>query len=179
MRDTREFQERTGRIEGLIHKLESAADPALRSSARELIAALMDLQGAGLERILEIVSQGGEAGAAAIDAMGADPLVGSLLVLHNLHPLSFEARVEQALEKVRPALRSQGVRLETIAIGQSTVRLKWIGDGAAGMETTVREALLDTAPDATEVIIDGGIPAGPAPGFVPVSSLIGVATVRP
>lgn len=172
MRETSEFQERIGRIEGLIQKLESVADPALRSSARELISALMEMQGAGLERILEIVAASGEAGAEIMASMGADPLVGSLLVLHNLHPLDFETRVRQALEKLRPVLRSQDAHAEAIAVTGGTVRLKLVGGGTAALEPAVREALLEAAPDAAEVIIEGGKPAGHAPGFVPVTSLL-------
>jgi hypothetical protein len=176
MRDSKEFQERIGRIDGLIYKLESAADPALRSSARELIAALMEMQGAALERILEIVSDSGEA-AAIVESISGDALLGSLLVLHDLHPLSFEERVQEGLEKVRPALRLQGVRVETVAIGESVVRLKLVGEGAGEFEAAIREALLDAAPDATEVIIEGGKPPIQA-GFVPLSSLCAVDAVR-
>jgi hypothetical protein len=105
MTATQEFQERVARIEGLVKKLENGADPASRSTARELIQSLMELHGAGLERILEIVATSGDAGQGLIDSVARDELVGSLLVLYGLHPDNFEARVLRALDKVRPALR--------------------------------------------------------------------------
>src|SRR5665213_3073887 len=49
MPDNREFQEQVGRIEGLVHEIESIADPALRATAKELVRSLMDLHRAGLE----------------------------------------------------------------------------------------------------------------------------------
>ena len=51
---TKEFQERVGRIDGLVRKLESSRDPTLRDTARDLIQSLMELHGTGLESILEI-----------------------------------------------------------------------------------------------------------------------------
>ena len=44
---TQEFQDRMARIEGLVQKLEAGADPASRSTARELIQCLMELHGDG------------------------------------------------------------------------------------------------------------------------------------
>ncbi|HYL99300.1 MAG TPA: NifU family protein, partial [Blastocatellia bacterium] len=104
MQDTHEFQERIGRVDGLIQQLQSAADPALRAAARELVQSMVDLQGAGMERILEIVSQSGEAGDSIVRSFAGDPIVSSLLILHDLHPDSFETRVQHAVDKVRPLL---------------------------------------------------------------------------
>ena len=90
MSDTQEFQQRVARIDGLVQQVESAADPALRSAARELIQSLMELHGAGLERIIEIVSNAKET-AGLVQILSQDELVSSLLVLYNLHPEDFES----------------------------------------------------------------------------------------
>lgn len=174
MSERREFQERIGRIEGLIHKLDSIADPALRSDVRELLAAVMELQGAGFGRILEIAANSGEAAPAIMDAMGDDPLVGCLLVLHNLHPHDLETRVNRAIGKLRPLLRSRDAHLESIRVAEGGVRVKLVGDASGDLESTVREALLEAAPDASEVIIE--TTRKPA-GFVPLSSLLPAAAV--
>ena len=72
MRDTQEFQEQVGRIDGLVRKTRILPDPSLRGTARELVQSLMELHGAGLERILEIVSStGGDAGAVLDQISGA------------------------------------------------------------------------------------------------------------
>lgn len=172
MRDTQEFQERIGRIDGLVQKLETAADPVLRRTAKDLVQSLMELHGAGFERLLEIVSENnGGTGAVLVQALGHDPLVSSLLVLYGLHPEDFETRVRRGLEKVRPQLRSEGAHAELITAAEATIHVKIVGAGSNNLEPEVRAALLETAPDATNVIIEGGIAAKQSSSFVPLSSL--------
>src|SRR5215208_581160 len=104
--DKKEFQQRLQKIEGLVQTIESAADPHVRASAIELMQALMEVHGAGIERMMEIVFE--RAGSDIIDQFGEDDLVASLLLLYGLHPLDVESRVLQGLDKVRPYLRSHG-----------------------------------------------------------------------
>jgi len=169
---SQEFQDRVARVEGLVQKLESSADPATRSTARELIQCLMELHGTGLERILEMVAGRGEAGTELIDSMGRDELVGSLLVLYDLHPEDFETRVMRALDKVRPVLRERGAGVETIQVSESLVHVKITGAGSKELETAVREVLFECAPDAAEVVIEGGKGKASGQNFVPLSSLV-------
>jgi NifU-like domain len=172
MRDTQEFQKQVGRIDELVRKLESSADPSLRGTARDLVQSLMELHGAGLERILEIVSStGGEAGAVLVKSLSHDELVSSLLVLYGLHPENFETRVRRGLDKVRPFLRSRGARLDVIAIEGDQVRVKIHGPASTELQEAVREALLETAPDAAEISIEGGVDKAPSSSFVPLTSL--------
>jgi hypothetical protein len=168
---TQEFQDRVARIEGLVQKLESSGDPASRSGARELIQCLMELHGAGLERILEIMASGGDAAAGLIDSLARDALVSSLLVLYGLHPDHFETRVQRALDKVRPHLREHGAGLEALVVTESTVHIKITGGGPKELETAVREALFESAPDAVEVVIEGGKGHAAGSNFVPLASL--------
>jgi hypothetical protein len=170
---TQEFQDRMARIEGLVQKLENSGDPASRSGARELIQCLMELHGAGLERILEIVADRGGVGAALIDSMARDELVCSLLVLYGLHPDDFETRVHRALDKVRPALRERGAGIEPLVVTESTVHVRISGAGSKDLEKMVREALLEGAPDAAEVVIEGGKGRASGSNFVPLASLLG------
>ena len=46
-----------------------------------------------------------------IDRLGRDELVASLLVLYGLHPLDFETRVNQAVEKARAFLKPHAAEL--------------------------------------------------------------------
>jgi hypothetical protein len=48
--NNREFQGRLARIEELIHAVGAIADEAPRTQARELVEALLELQGAGRRR---------------------------------------------------------------------------------------------------------------------------------
>jgi hypothetical protein len=171
---TKEFQERVGRIDALVRKLESSRDPSLRETARDLIQALMELHGAGLERIMEIVSStGGGAGAAISDSLAHDELVSSLLVLYGLHPEDFETRVRRGLDKMRPVLRAQGASLHEIEIAGDRVRLKLSGSVSKDLQEAVREALLETAPDAADIAIEGGVERAQSSSFVPLTSLLG------
>jgi len=171
MTATQEFQERVARIEGLVKKLETSADPASRSAARELIQSLMELHGASLERILEIAATSGDAGQGLIDSIARDELVSSLLVLYGLHPDNFETRVLRALDKVRPALRERGAGVDALTVTESVLRVKITGAGSKELEMVVREALFEHAPDAVEVIIEGGKGRAGGSNFVPLSSL--------
>ena len=55
---------------------------------------LVELYGAGLARITEIVGED-ESGPKLMDKLVADPLVESLLLVHDLHPLDTSARVRR------------------------------------------------------------------------------------
>ena len=177
MQETLEFQERIGRVDGLIKQLESAADPSLRAAAREVVQTLVDLQGAGMERILEIVSNSGEAGASIVRSFAGDPIVSSLLILHDLHPDTFEARVQRAVDRVRPLLAKRSASLEVLSVGEGRVHMRvesnGHGCGSAGQDASalVRDALFETAPDAVDVMIEASKEQAFANGFVPLASL--------
>lgn len=182
MKESQEFRERVGRIDELVRKVDSLADPAVRSEVKELVQALMDLHGGAIERMLEIVARAGEAGSRIIDSLGNDELTGSLLVLYDLHPAPFEERVRRGVEKARHALAKRGAEAELLAIDDGTVRLLVKSGGHSCGSTTgdlkkaVRDALFASAPDAVDVVIDGL--DEPVNGFVPLASLQG-ASIRP
>ena len=64
------------------------------------------------DQIVAALQAGGEAGRATLDQLTGDPLVEGLLLLHGLHPLDVDARIQRALDRVRPYLGSHagGVR---------------------------------------------------------------------
>lgn len=175
-----EFQQRIGKIEELVHQIEHIADPTLKAAATELVQTLLELHGAGLERMLEITHQTGAAGQSIIDTMGQDDLVSSLLILHGLHPLDLETRVRQALDKVRPYLGSHGGNVELLDVsaeGQVSLRLEGSCHGCPSSQVTLKyaieEEIYKAAPDVTAIQVEGAVanpPAGPA-NFVPMTQL--------
>jgi len=168
MREAQELQEHAARIDVLIQELEATSDPVTRSKVRELMECVMELHGAGLERIMEIVSESRENGAAAVRALGRDELVSSLLVLYDLHPDDFETRVERGIEKARKLVAG----VELVAIDERRIRVRLAGAhgcGSAGKESAVRDIILEAAPDALEIIIESD--AASSAGFVPLASL--------
>ncbi len=50
-----DFQQRIQSIERMLAEFEDSADPSLRSSVQQLLQLVMDLHGAGLERMLEVI----------------------------------------------------------------------------------------------------------------------------
>lgn len=157
----RAFQQRIRRIEALIHDLDRTVDPKARDNAKELMQAVLDLHGVGLQRSLEIIADAGDLGRTLIHSLGNDALVGSVLLLHNLHPMDLETRVRQALDLVRPSLRLHGGSVELLGIEAGTVRLRLEGscDGcpsaAATMKSTIEEAIFEKAPDVAAIEVEG------------------------
>jgi hypothetical protein len=148
------------RIEELVHRLEEIPDAKSRETAQALMSAILDLHGAGLEAMVEIVFEGGDPGRAAIRRFAGDPLIASLLILHGLHPDDLETRVHQALAKT-----NSNAELISVFDGNVRVRLTAAGCGVrAAVEAALREAL----PDANEIIVDE---AAPANDFVSLESL--------
>ena len=182
MAEDKEFRERVQRIGGLVQEIETIADPAVRSSTRQLVQSLMELHGAALERALELVAEAGEPGMSIIDRLGRDPLVSSVLVLYALHPEDLDSRVLKALERVKPQLRKQGCEVELLALSEGVVRLRvqtgehTCGSTAKTAQAALEEAIYDAAPDLVSLSIDG--PDGkPASGFVALDKLIGSADI--
>lgn len=168
-----EFQHRLETIEQLIGTIEGRADPALQGAVRELVELVMELHGAALERILELLAGGGASGLPWIETLGRDDLVSSLLVLHGLHPDSLEARVTRAVERIRPSLGKRGGDVELLSIQQGEVRFKLHANGhAAALKEVVENAVYQAAPDITSLLIDGGEERS---GFVPLEALSGTA----
>src|SRR5262245_59905729 len=157
----REFRKRIERVESVIHEVEEFPDPEARASTQEILRAVIELHGAGLERILDKLADAREAGLELIDALVGDDLVGSILLLHGLHPLDLETRVRQAPEKVRPLLRSHGGNVELLDLAGGVARLRMLGncDGcpssAMTLKTAIEQAIYEKAPDVTAIELDG------------------------
>jgi Fe-S cluster biogenesis protein NfuA len=157
--DDGEFRKRMGRIETLIQEIERCPDAGARVHTRELVQALLDLHGAGLERMLKHLAAAGETGLAMIDSLARDELVASLLLLYGLHPLDVETRVRQALDKVRPYLRWHAGNVELLALAGGVVQLRLLRSsrGSASsltLQRAVEEAIYGKAPDVTAIEVE-------------------------
>jgi Fe-S cluster biogenesis protein NfuA len=156
----REFRSRIERVEALIHEVDQFSDPAVRSSTQELLRTVIELHGAALERILERMADDGDRNVALIDALVKDDLVASILLLHGLHPLDLETRVQQALEEVRPFLRSHGGNVELLDLSGGVARLRMLGscDGCPSSAMTqkhaIEAAIYEKAPDLAGIEVD-------------------------
>ena len=103
-----------------------------------------------------------------MDRLGSDDLVGSLLVLHNLHPLDVKTRILRALDRVRPYLGSHGgdVKLVRVADGVAYLRLEGSCHGCPSstitMKLAVEKAIEEAAPEVARIEVEGATDAAPA-----------------
>jgi Fe-S cluster biogenesis protein NfuA/nitrite reductase/ring-hydroxylating ferredoxin subunit len=158
--DDQGLQERVARIETLLGEIEALHDPNARAKAAEVVQVLLELYGEGLARVMDVVAEGEER-ERIFEALAEDELVSHLLLLHGLHPLDVQTRVTQALEEVRPYLRSHGGDVELLGIEGGVVRVRLQGscDGcpssAATLKLAIEEALQKAAPDLEGVEAEG------------------------
>lgn len=127
------------RVQELVARVESLDDPDARETALELLGAVLELYGEGLERVLAILDSAGEAGASVKEAMAGDGVVSSLLLIHGLHPTPLETRVREALERVRPYMESHGGGVELLGLEGEVAHLRLHGscDGCPSSASTL------------------------------------------
>src|SRR4051812_44801746 len=162
------------RIETLLEAA-AAGGRVARERAEELVRLVVDLYGAGLERLLEIVDDTGRLDDELLDRLAADELVAGLLAVHGLHPDDVGTRVARALDGVRPYLGSHGGDVQLLDVtDDGTVRLRMLGscDGCPSSSVTltlaVETAIRDAAPEVTGIEVEQ--PAK-APAVIPVTAL--------
>jgi Fe-S cluster biogenesis protein NfuA/nitrite reductase/ring-hydroxylating ferredoxin subunit len=165
------------RIDTLVQEVAAFPDPHARATAEELVQALLDMYGEGLARLLEITAQTEASGLVLIDTFAGDDLLSSLFMLHGLHPLDIETRVMQALDEVRPYLKSHGGNVEFVKVedGIAHLRLEGSCHGCPGSTITLKlaieEAIYKAAPDLDGLQVEGVADPPPRPGtpitFVP------------
>jgi Fe-S cluster biogenesis protein NfuA len=144
------------RVEALLSELRSQAGPQVAATAEELVSCLVELYGAGLARITEIVGED-ESGPKLMDKLVADPLVESLLLVHDLHPLDTSARVRRAVEEVLPQLGSHAGNVEYLGLDEAGVlrlRLEQSGCSADTVRDLIEKAVAGAAPEAAGVSIE-------------------------
>lgn len=171
-------QETGDRVQRLLDELGAHADAGVTRRAEELVRALMDLYGAGLARIVELVGEAGDR--QLLTRLGTDGLVGALLVLHDLHPEDLDSRIRGALDTVRPYLGSHAGDVEYLGVDDEGVvhlRLEGSCDGCPSSSTTVtyaiERAIGDVAPEVAGLRVEGlAEPARHEPTLIPAESLL-------
>lgn len=144
------------RIEELLAQVAELGGGPAAATAEELVRVVVEYYGAGLGRIAEL------AGPEVVRALSADPQVSTLLVLHDLHPLDVEARIEQALDSVRPYLGSHAGGVAFLGVdadGVAHLQLSGSCDGCPSSTVTVKltieQALLAAAPELQDIEVEG------------------------
>ncbi|HEY7486192.1 MAG TPA: NifU family protein [Streptosporangiaceae bacterium] len=148
------------RIEELLASLQSGRD---KETAEQLVRLLIEMYGDGLSRVVSMLD------AEQVARLAEDDLVESLLLLHDLHPLDVNARVERALDRVRPYLGSHAGGVQYLGVddgGVAHLRLEGSCEGCASSTLTVKMAIegaiQDAAPELTGIEVAGvAEPAAP------------------
>jgi Fe-S cluster biogenesis protein NfuA len=156
-------EELVERVQELLGSLDEIADPVAQMRVQELVGAVLELYGAGLDRILGVLADAGEPGIPIRDALLDDGIVASLLLIHGLYPVPLEERVTEALDSVRPFLASHGGNVELLSVEDGVARLQLQGScngcpsSAATLEHALREAIEAAAPDLLGLEVEGAV----------------------
>jgi Fe-S cluster biogenesis protein NfuA/nitrite reductase/ring-hydroxylating ferredoxin subunit len=166
--------ELVGRVEGLLEELESLAEPMARGLATTTVQALLELYGEGLRRVLDGV------GASQATTLAGDDVIAHLLLLHGLHPVPVEERVQAGLEEVRPYLDSHGGNVELVSVEDGVALLRMQGScegcpaSAMTLKLAIEEAVFKAAPDVESVEAEGAVEEeAPAPGLLQIEMVGG------
>jgi Fe-S cluster biogenesis protein NfuA/nitrite reductase/ring-hydroxylating ferredoxin subunit len=164
----------SARVEELLNALNSGGFGGAASAAEELVGLLVGLYGDGLAQIVATIGDQGPAGEQILATLADDPLVEGLLLLHDLHPLDVNARIQRALDRVRPYLGSHAGGVEYLGVTGGVARLKLEGSCSGCPSSTVtvqlaiEGAVRDAAPEVTEVVVEGMTAAPPAPKLLQI-----------
>lgn len=148
---------RVGRdVEALLDELESRVDAAAWPRVEPLVRALVTLYGGAMDRLLAHARAAAATREGFDVLLAEDELLSSLLLIHRLHPIGLEQRIELALRRLRAQLPTFA-RLEIVDIDVGIVRLRPADDDEARPPPTrvVARAIEREAPEITGVRIDG------------------------
>jgi Fe-S cluster biogenesis protein NfuA/nitrite reductase/ring-hydroxylating ferredoxin subunit len=149
------------RVQDLQAHLEAAGESAPRELAEELVSSVVQMYGAGLERILAALFEAGPEGERIAASLSDDPLVATLLLIHDLHPVALEQRVQQALDSVRPYMESHGGNVELLSLERGIARIHLQGScsdcsaSSVTLELAIKQALEEAAPDLEGLEVEG------------------------
>jgi Fe-S cluster biogenesis protein NfuA len=144
------------RVEVLLAELRAQAGPQAAATAEELVSCLVELYGAGLAQVVQILGED-DGGPPLMAKLVADPLVESLLLVHDLHPLDTSARVRRAVEEVLPQLGSHAGNVEYLGLDEAgllRLRLEQSGCSADTVRDLIEKAVAGAAPEAAGVAIE-------------------------
>jgi Fe-S cluster biogenesis protein NfuA len=146
-----DVQEAGDRVDRLLTELGGLADAAAVATAEELVRTLVGLYGAGLERVMEIVTETGAA--EALHRLTRDDLVSGLLIVHDLHPLTTAERVQMAIDGVGPSVKG----VELLGVTDGVVRLRLAGgcrSTRAAVTDAIERAVASAAPEVCAVEVE-------------------------
>src|SRR5437879_613122 len=173
------------RIEMLLGELRSMASPEVGGKVEEVVGLLVELYGAGLERILEVVNEDADTAGPLLKRFTDDKFIESLLVLHGIHPVDVDTRIEAALDQARPYLGSHAGGVEYLGVDENGVaHLKLEGSchgcpsSTVTVKLTLEQAIAEAAPEVMRVEVEGvaEAPTGPSPSLIQIQTRPGAGS---
>ncbi len=149
------------RVQALSAAVDELPDLRARELAQELVSAIIAMYGDGLERIMEAIGRSPHAGPSILEELTEDGAVASLLLIHDLYPVSLHERVLEALDTVRPYMESHGGDVELLSLDEGVARLALRGScngcaaSRATLELAIKQALEEHAPDLAGLDVQG------------------------
>lgn len=149
------------RLQVLTEAVDELADEHARRLAQELLSTVIAIYGDGLERIVAAIGRANDAGATIMDELTQDGAVASLLLIHDLYPVTLEQRVVDALDTVRPYMESHGGNVALLGIEDGVARLALEGScngcaaSRATLELAITQALDEHCPDLLGLEVSG------------------------
>ena len=128
------------RVEELLAELRTGSGPEAAGVAVELVGCLVRLYGTGLETIMRTIGDDQRLQALLV----ADPLVESLLLVHDLHPLDSSTRIRRALGR-------GGISADFLGVDEAGVVHLRLGHGCGSTTAAVEQAIAGAAPEITGV----------------------------
>jgi Fe-S cluster biogenesis protein NfuA len=156
-------EELVERVQDLLGSLDEIADPVAQARVQELVGTVLELYGAGLERILGVIADAGVGALQIRNELLDDGIVASLLLIHGLYPVPLEERIAEAVESVRPFLASHGGGVEILSVEDGVARLRLQGScngcpaSASTLEHALKEAIDEAAPDLLALEVEGAV----------------------
>jgi hypothetical protein len=153
------------RMERLIEALDETRDARVRSLARALLDASLDLHGLALARMLTLAASSADGGRLLAD-FAADEYVAAALLLHGLHPDEPETRLRRAIAKLRETNPREigDAEIELLDVSHAIARVSLhFGEGAdrAAARREIERALIEAAPDIDRIILEDRATAAP------------------
>jgi Fe-S cluster biogenesis protein NfuA len=184
--DSGAFQDQIRQLGELIAQFDQFPDGAQKTACKELVQLLMDVHGAGFERMMEVVFESGSPGLEIVDSLAKDSIVSSLLLLYSLHPDDLETRVQKAIDQMRPRLHKLACSAEIIRIKDGAVQVNVTktghscGSSSKDVRAIVEDGVYEFAPDVASLEIIG-LEEPSNTGFVALESLLssGLALAAP
>ena len=149
------------RLQKLLAEVEALPYPGARELIQDCMESVLGFYGAGLKRILQVVSEDGPEGRKVFRDLVRDDVIKGLLLIHDLHPLNLENRLLEALDKVRPYLKSHGGNVELISLENDVARLRLQGtcqscaSSSVTLELAIRHAIEQACPDLVHFEVEG------------------------